>query len=233
MVSDRNPPHQTQGRDQAQETAELDPASGQDGRCACVGGNFIQTEDGPFFLPACAEKVEGWVCKNLISLRTIARALTSTYRFGGHTTRPITVAEHSLNVLDLVQGCGANRETMCWALLHDAAEAWLGDVPTPVKALLPNYAHLEAAVARAVRLAFGLAPSLIDYGLVDRADKTMLSTEAERFLPGGPWRNWHLRFGDPIPHYDWPTTYMTMPASHFVRRAGILGMTDGENHGQQ
>ncbi len=64
-----------------------------------------------------------------IAIEDIAKSLSRQCRFLGHTTRPYTVAEHSLLV---------SRQFDCpdlamWGLLHDAAETYLGDWPRPIK----------------------------------------------------------------------------------------------------
>lgn len=66
-----------------------------------------------------------------IHLEDIARALANTSRWAGHTPHYYSVAEHSIRVAMLVEP-----HHKLQALLHDAAEAYLGDIPTPIKRLL-------------------------------------------------------------------------------------------------
>lgn len=63
----------------------------------------------------------------------IARALSFTCRYGGHVKRFYSVAEHALLVYDLLRWQGADDRLLLAALFHDAAEAYLGDVPSPLK----------------------------------------------------------------------------------------------------
>lgn len=73
-----------------------------------------------------------------IDIRDIAHGLAHITRFGGQAQNHITVAEHSLTVAALVPA-----PYKFAALLHDAAEAYLGDIPKPLKNLLPDYARIE------------------------------------------------------------------------------------------
>lgn len=63
-----------------------------------------------------------------ISIRDIAEALSKLCRFSGHTSTFYSVAQHCCFVHDLCP-----LEMRPWALLHDAHEAYIGDVPAPLK----------------------------------------------------------------------------------------------------
>ena len=66
-------------------------------------------------------------------IREIAHSLAQINRFTGHASRPYSVAEHSLLVADLALGEQASASVQLAALLHDAHEAYTGDVSSPVK----------------------------------------------------------------------------------------------------
>jgi hypothetical protein len=93
-------------------------------------------------------------------------------RFNGHTSRPYSVAEHSLLGAAL---CPAPCRLAF--LLHDATEAYLGDVLGPLKRLpmFGGYRELEAQLARVIALRFGLP--LLMTKTVEVIDKRMLATE--------------------------------------------------------
>lgn len=86
-----------------------------------------------------------------VRLPDIAHALSLVNRYTGHTTVPYSVAQHSV----LVSRLCTPQEAM-WGLLHDASEAYLGDVARPLKCLLPQYQTMEEMVQRAIAKAFGL-----------------------------------------------------------------------------
>src|SRR5665811_1025646 len=71
----------------------------------------------------------------MISIEDIAHALTMQCRFGGHLPDFYSVAQHSLNCSYLID----NPKLKLTALLHDASEAYLLDIPRPIKNNLNNY----------------------------------------------------------------------------------------------
>lgn len=86
-----------------------------------------------------------------VRLPDIAHALACINRYTGHTIVPYSVAQHSVMVSRL---CGPQDE-LC-GLLHDASEAYLGDVARPLKVMLPEYVELEHRVQQTIAKAFGL-----------------------------------------------------------------------------
>lgn len=116
------------------------------------------------------------VTKDDIDIRDIAHALCYTPRFSGHTSRFYSVAAHSMAVAGLVPA-----EFKLVALLHDATEAYLTDMPSPFKALLPDYQALENRVWRAIADKFALPYELPE--CVKIADKMCLMKEADELKP--------------------------------------------------
>src|SRR3954466_16347451 len=75
----------------------------------------------------------------------IANALANLCRFGGHSRGFYSVAQHSVIVCDLLEAQGATPDELMAALLHDAAEAYLGDLPHPIKHRSELGANFRAA----------------------------------------------------------------------------------------
>jgi hypothetical protein len=86
-----------------------------------------------------------------VDIEDVAHALSMLCRFGGHTRQFYSVAEHCCYVCDYCP-----YDIKLWGLLHDASEAYLVDIPRPVKPLLSNYKQLESAVMDCVAERFGL-----------------------------------------------------------------------------
>lgn len=114
------------------------------------------------------------------TLYEIAFALENLCRFVGHTVRFYSVAEHSVRVARLVEDLGGTPEQVRAGLLHDAAEAFLGDMPSPIKHLpeMAGYRALMLDAEKAIFGHFGLLKHL-DAELVKEADAMMLAVERE------------------------------------------------------
>jgi uncharacterized protein len=117
-----------------------------------------------------------------ICIEDIAAALSRQCRFAGHTTWHYSVAQHSLIVADLLPRADALQ-----GLMHDATEAYLVDLPTPVKKLLPGYAVLEADLWRTIAYVFGLKHEMPI--TVKHADCAALRYEIAQFFPQSFNRN--------------------------------------------
>ena len=123
-----------------------------------------------------------------VYLPDIAHALAHTCRYGGHARKFYSVAEHSVLLAELFIARG-DIALATWALLHDAAEAYFGDVIRPVKREIPQYAPIEDAIARAIWTRCGLIGA--DDAAVDlpdevkHADGAILGDEAEALFGAG------------------------------------------------
>lgn len=106
----------------------------------------------------------------------IAHALSHICRYGGHSNSFYSVAEHSVHVSRLVPP-----ELALCGLLHDASEAFVGDMPSPLKALCKEYRLIEDAVQKALAEQFGLQYPFP--AAVHRADKMMYKSERLTIAP--------------------------------------------------
>lgn len=115
----------------------------------------------------------------------IAWALSQCNRFSGHALRPYSVAEHSLLVADLAEAAGLDAHGQLAALMHDAHEAYCGDMSTPAKAAIgAGWGHFERGLEQAVKSAFGLhAAASVHHHLIKHLDLVALATEKRDLMP--------------------------------------------------
>jgi hypothetical protein len=117
-----------------------------------------------------------------IDVRDIAHSLSLLCRFNGHCRQFYSVAEHSVRVSRALPAQHA-----LWGLLHDAAEAYLSDIPRPVKRRLPGFNRMEDDLLAVILPRFGLAMPMPPEVL--HADNVLLCTEMRDLMaPGVPWR---------------------------------------------
>jgi hypothetical protein len=125
---------------------------------------------------------------NDYNIRDIAHALSHVCRFAGHTREFYSVAQHSVLVARYVMHRAAPDDIISHgrdALLHDAAEAYLGDITRPLKQLLPDYKVIEAHTEAALFAAFGLSfhSEWTMPKIVKHADLVLLATEQRDLMP--------------------------------------------------
>lgn len=131
-----------------------------------VDGNWIQTFTGRKFYPLDVHPDD-------VDITDIAHALSLVNRYGGHTRVPYSVAQHSVIVSHVCLPVDA-----LWGLLHDASEAYIGDVCRPLK-LLPafaEYRRIEADLMAVICERFDLPYT--EPLSVKEADRLALTTEA-------------------------------------------------------
>lgn len=112
----------------------------------------------------------------MICIEDIAHALASMPRFGGHLNKRYSVAQHSVNC------CKAafSLEDKKAALMHDASEAYMLDIPTPIKAKLPDYKKYEANLMSFIAKHFDFEFPLSE--AVHAIDREMLLVEWENLV---------------------------------------------------
>lgn len=156
-------------------------------------GDWMMTSTGKKFWPEDPRPEE-------LDIVDIAHGLANQIRFGGQIKERYTVAQHSVHVLELVmlQEAKDKLHVVDWqalklaALLHDGAEAFLGDMPTPVKRALPDYKRLEGLCMAAIesRWVGYVAPQ--ERHIIKAADLDMLAVEARRFYGKVATADWNL-----------------------------------------
>jgi hypothetical protein len=170
---------------------------------------WIQTYMGRAFWPL-DPKVEE------IDIVEIAHALSNTCRFGGHTSTFYSVAQHSVMVSRIVPPADAK-----WGLLHDAAEAYIGDMLRPLKHN-PTGRHfrgIEARIMRCVCDCFDLPYRQPES--VSDADLRLLATEKRDLMAQAP-QSWKLA-AEPIPQEITPWV-PRVAKENFLNRADELGI---------
>lgn len=151
-------------------------------------GDWIQTRNRVRFYPLDPRPEE-------VLIEDIAFALAHTNRFNGHAGQ-YSVAEHSCRVAQVLldeEVMGGNSELVLAGLLHDAAEAYVADLPRPLKvsfrqAGFRTYDHAEELVMNAVERRFGLPEGICSCPSVQRVDAILLATERRDLFPNAlPW----------------------------------------------
>ena len=128
-----------------------------------------------------------------LKIEVFAHALSNLCRFNGHCRTFYSVARHSILVSHIVEQDLGMPGYALEGLMHDASEAFLGDVTTLLKPLLPTYKPIERNFARAIRDTFGLAhvPEILK-----KADLRALKSERAALLPPTT-RDWVVLRGVP------------------------------------
>lgn len=134
-------------------------------------GHWVQTYSGiPFDLQNYQV--------NQINIDDIAHALSHSSRWNGHAREMLTIAQHSVLVSQRIEEITGHPMHALAGLLHDASEAYLGDVVTPLKRRLPEYKEEERKLMRVIEDAFGLDTGELESEAVKEADAELLATEA-------------------------------------------------------
>jgi uncharacterized protein len=143
-------------------------------------GPYLQTVSGRWVNPFDPDPTQ-------LDPGDIARALANQCRFGGHSRVFYSVAQHSVIVSRLVEERGGDTEDVFAALMHDATEAYLGDMPHPLKhrsALGAAFKAAEERLEQAIRARFRIKPDVPE---IKRVDRALLATERRAFSA----ERWH------------------------------------------
>lgn len=145
-------------------------------------GDWMQTATGKQFWPLDPRPEE-------VDIVDIAHGLAHICRYGGHCARFYSVAEHSVYVSQALPPA-----LRLYGLLHDASEAYLGDVIRPLKRFIPGYHDLEEAVMVAVCQQIGIHYPMPPQ--VKEIDDCILHDEMQQIMEPSP-ADWRL-VGEPL-----------------------------------
>lgn len=131
---------------------------------------------------------------NIITIEDIARGLSNMCRFAGQLNDFYSVAQHCVYVSHCIE-----EEYALEGLMHDATEAFLMDIPTPLKRILPDYKRLERLHETYVMARFGL-----DYPMrkeVHVADKRVFAAEVRDLR--GEHENYYGEYLSDVEPFEW------------------------------
>ncbi|TIU11016.1 MAG: hypothetical protein E5W44_12155 [Mesorhizobium sp.] len=148
-------------------------------------GDFMQTFSARRFWPLDARPDE-------VHIGDIAHALSLQCRYAGHCLRFYCVAEHSVLIARWLVEVGESVETALAGLMHDATEAYLVDMPRPVKRSMHEYRIHEAALWRVIAERYSLPEELP--AIVHDADQRIIADELVNMRPMA----WHAKHDSPL-----------------------------------
>ncbi|AUW47196.1 hypothetical protein [Rhizobium leguminosarum] len=138
----------------------------------------VKMKSGPSIMLASGswfDLLDPWASE--FTIADIAQGLSNICRYAGQCRDFYSVAEHSLHVSETAE------QFKLEALLHDAAEAFIGDITRPLKQLLPEYKTIEANVEAAIFHRFGMDEKAKPY--IKSADLRVLAAEQAQLMPAG------------------------------------------------
>jgi len=140
-------------------------------------GDWMQTYTGKAFYPFDPRPED-------FDIEDIAHALSMLCRYGGHCLYFYSVAEHCV-----LMSCVAARENALWALMHDATEAYIGDMIRPLKWHMPKFKEVEDVLMDHIAEVFGLSRPMPEE--IKILDNSMLAMERNHIMSKPPY-SWEL-----------------------------------------
>jgi uncharacterized protein len=162
---------------------------------------WINTYSGGIFTPLNAHIED-------INVLDIAHSLSMQCRWNGHCRKFYSVAEHSVYVSRLSVAYlppillnDFKQSTMLYGLMHDATEAYLTDIPRPIKPFLKNYKEIEDRLHSVINERYSINTANVIQKAVKEADNALLWSEREALMNKA-----HSSWG-----YDSPPEYKMSP----------------------
>jgi hypothetical protein len=135
-------------------------------------GDYIETYTGVKFYPLDPRAED-------VDVADMTHAISHLCRFGGHCSVFYSVGQHSLLTAQYLRDQGASAFVQFLGLTHDFTEAYVVDMPSPLKRQLPEYIAVENAIESVIWESFGLrTPTDEEYAEVKAADVFAVNLEA-------------------------------------------------------
>jgi len=156
-------------------------------------GDYVETYTGKQFWPLDPRPED--VC-----IEDIAHSLSMQCRFNGHCSRFYSVAEHSIIVAEDLAGTGYSSEMQLYGLLHDAAEAYICDLPRPLKNCIDGYKLYELDIQSVIYDAFNIDyPSSSERLTIKHVDDALLKYEGRHIMPNKTgWAGSSFKYWTPL-----------------------------------
>lgn len=189
-------------------------------------GGSIQTHTGTIFYPLDPRIEE-------ISIEDVSHGLSHKARFTGHTRKLYVTAEHSVRVSLHLCSLGASLMEQYVGLHHDDTDAYLPDVPTPLK-ILPEFKWFRDLEHHMQDLCFQKFGCVVDdYSVIKNSDIVLLLTEKRDLMPerNSNWNHKYTQMPIPLPYQIEPwepayAKYMYLQLHKALHHAIKDGMVD-------
>lgn len=177
-------------------------------------GDWIQTYTGKQAYPMDLRQDE-------IDIYDIAHSLSMQCRYNGHCIKYFSVSEHSVLIARWMISNGYPISIALWALMHDAPETYLTDVPRPIKPYLIGYKNAELQIQYAIAEKFCLAMEIPES--VKDADRRILMDERQQNMAKPPqkWGTDSEPLGVSLQFWDPPTAENQFLSEFFMLSSGV------------
>lgn len=118
-----------------------------------------------------------------IYLEDIAHALSLICRGNGHIKYFYSVAQHSLNCAKEAQRRGYSKHVILSCLFHDASEAYMSDLITPIKKQMKEYQIIENQLLETIFQAFHIRLKNEEKNIWKEMDHLLLEAELKEMMP--------------------------------------------------
>ena len=167
--------------------------------------------------------------EDMIDIEDVAHALSHLCRFTGHCDRFYSVAEHSL-IGALIFMERGDDELAFEFLMHDAHEAYVGDLSTNLKKLCPDFKIIEERVDKLIRKKYNMANEMPSE--VKQMDIKMLATEKSNLLYNHRFSDWAVLNNIDTLNEDLRDNNLSMQQVRqlFIDTFDMLMQTTGRNY---